>query len=67
MRLVELRIASADPARALAGLAASLGLPEPAALDSPEHGYAAERALLEGFRVIPLIHLPDVYGVAPRG
>ena len=28
--------------------------------------YRAERALLEGFRVIPLFHLPDVYGVGPR-
>jgi len=65
VRLVEVRVASADPWRALAGLAASLGLPEPARCDSPELCYAAERALLEGFRVIPLIHLPDVYGVAP--
>ena len=39
-------------------------LPEPARADSPEQMYAAERGLLEGFRVIPLIHLPDVYGVA---
>lgn len=65
VRLVEVRVASADPWRALAGLAASLGLPEPARCDSPEQCFAAERALLEGFRVIPLIHLPDVYGVAP--
>jgi hypothetical protein len=65
VRLVEVRVASADPWRALAGLAASLGLPEPARCDSPEQCYAAERVLLEGFRVIPLIHLPDVYGVAP--
>jgi ABC-type oligopeptide transport system substrate-binding subunit len=28
--------------------------------------YAAESALLEGFRVIPLFHLPDAYGVSPR-
>ena len=33
---------------------------------SAEALYAAERTLLEGFRVIPLIHLPDVYGVSPR-
>ena len=33
---------------------------------SSEQTYAAERALLDGFRVIPLIHLPDVYGVGPR-
>ena len=65
VRLVELRIASADQARELARLAAAVGLPEPARGDSPEQWYAAERTLLEGFRVIPLIHLPDVYGVAP--
>ena len=67
MRLVELRIAAADPARALAGLAASLGDAEAVIAhgDSPEQEYAAERALLDGYRVIPLIHLPDVYGVAP--
>jgi hypothetical protein len=65
VRLVELRIASAEPARALAGLAALLDLPEPVRADSPEQLYTAERTLLDGFRVIPLIHLPDVYGVAP--
>ena len=68
--LVELRIASADPVKALARIAADLGLPIPSrdlsANASPEQPYAAERALLEGFRVIPLIHLPDVYGVGPR-
>jgi hypothetical protein len=68
--LVELRIASADPVKALARIAADLGLPAPprdlSANASPEQTYAAERALLEGFRVIPLIHLPDVYGVGPR-
>ena len=66
VRLVEVRIASADPARALALLAVSLGLPEPLRVDSLEALLAAERALLEGFHVIPLIHLPDVYGVGPR-
>jgi hypothetical protein len=50
--LVELRIGSADPAKALTQIA--------------EQNYLAERALLEGFRVIPLIHLPDVYGVGTR-
>ena len=66
VRLVELRVSSLEPARALAGLAAALGLPEPPNTDSPEALFAAERALLEGFRVIPLIHLPDAYGVGPR-
>ncbi len=54
------------PGEALAGLAAALGLPEPRALRFAGAIYAAERALLEGFRVIPLIHLPDVYGVGRR-
>jgi ABC-type oligopeptide transport system substrate-binding subunit len=63
---VELRIASADPAKALAQIAAALALPTPPRTETFEQAYAAERALLEGFRVIPLIHLPDVYGVGPR-
>lgn len=66
VRLVELRIESLDPALALAGVAAGLGLPQPPHSDSPETLYAAERALLEGFRVVPLFHLPDTYGVSPR-
>jgi hypothetical protein len=64
--LVELRIASADPAKALAEIAATTGLPAPPRTETPEQGYAAERALLDGFRIIPLIHLADVYGVGPR-
>jgi peptide/nickel transport system substrate-binding protein len=66
VRLVEVRVGFPDPARALSGMAAWLGLPEPPRSDSPETLLAAERALLEGFRVIPLIHLPDVYGVSSR-
>ena len=66
LRLIEVRIESSDPARALAALAAALALPEPSRADSPEALFAAERALLEGFRVIPLFHLPDIYGVHPR-
>jgi peptide/nickel transport system substrate-binding protein len=68
--LAELRISSADPAKALAGIAASLGLPAPArdgpGEPSPEQNYAAEHTMLEGFRIIPLIHLPDAYGVSPK-
>ena len=66
VRLVEVRIGSLDPALALAGTAAALGLPEPPRADAPGALYSAERALLDGFRVIPLFHLPDVYGVNPR-
>lgn len=66
VRLVEARIDSGDPARALTGLASTLGLPDPGKPDSPEAVFAAERALLDGFRVVPLFHIPDVYGASPR-
>jgi hypothetical protein len=60
------RIPSRDGARALAAVAEALGLPAPARADTPEALYAAEHALLAGFRVVPLFHLPDVYGVGSR-
>ena len=66
VRLVEVRVGSADPAKALAGLASAFGLPEPARAESMETLAAAERALLQDFRAVPLVHLPDVYGVGPR-
>jgi peptide/nickel transport system substrate-binding protein len=66
VRLVETRIASDDPGRALAGVASSLRLPEPPPIDSPEAEYQAERTLLQGYRVVPLFHLPYLYGVSPR-
>jgi hypothetical protein len=66
VRLVETRITSNDPARALGDMAAALGLGEPARAETPEALYGAERALLEGFRVIPLFHLSEVYGAGPR-
>lgn len=66
IRLVEVRITSSVPAQALASVAAALGLPAPPLADSPQAQFAAERSLLEGFRVIPLFHVPFVYGVGPR-
>ena len=47
-----------------AGLAAAFGLPAPG--PSADGLYGSERALLEGYRVVPLFHLPVVYGVSPR-
>jgi peptide/nickel transport system substrate-binding protein len=66
VRLVEVRIVSAEPARALSGVAAALGLTEPPHADSADGLLAAERALLDGFRIIPLFHLPAIYGVSQR-
>jgi ABC-type transport system substrate-binding protein len=66
VRLVETRIPFADSAHALASVAAAFGLNEPPAARTPEEEYLVERALLEGYRVIPLFHLPEVYGAGPR-
>jgi len=66
VRLVEVRITSAEPWGALAALAASLALPEPPHAGSAEALFAAKRSLLADFRVIPLLHLPYVYGVSAR-
>jgi len=66
VRLVEVPIETDDAAKALAGVAAALGLGEAGRADSPDALFASERALLEGFRVIPLLHLPNVYGVGAR-
>jgi hypothetical protein len=66
VRLVEIHITSSEPARALAGVAGALGLAAPARMETAEAVYNAERAILEGFRVVPLFHLPDVYGAGPR-
>jgi peptide/nickel transport system substrate-binding protein len=66
VRLEQVRIDSLDPAVALAGMAAALGLGEPAKSADPEALYSAERGLLDGRRAVPLFHLPDVYGAGPR-
>ncbi len=42
-----------------------LNLPDLWAPAAPEARYAAERALLDDFRLIPLVHLPDIYGSKP--
>jgi ABC-type transport system substrate-binding protein len=65
LRLVRVRIRSVEPADALAGLASSLGLQGIADPVSPEACYTAERALVEDFRVIPLVHLPEIYASRP--
>jgi ABC-type transport system substrate-binding protein len=66
VRLTEIRVVSNDPARALTVAAAAIGGTPPAHATTPEALFAAEQALLEGFRVVPLFHLPDVYGVSPK-
>jgi ABC-type transport system substrate-binding protein len=65
LRLVRRRISSPGSAESLSGLLNSLG--EPAAdLETPEQIYAAERAPIDAFLVIPLVHVSESYGLSPR-
>ena len=65
LRLVRQRIAAPDPAAALSELLNSLG--ETAAdLETPEQIYAAERVPIDAFRVIPLVHISESYGLSPQ-
>ena len=69
VRLVHVRLGSADPGTALAEVAAALELPPPArgpGLADPQQLYESERGLLEDFRVVPLFHLPEAYALSPR-
>jgi len=66
VRLMELRLPSPNPGRALAGIAAALGLEAPRTGAGITALYESESRLLEGSRVIPLFYLPDLYAVASR-
>jgi ABC-type transport system substrate-binding protein len=60
IRLVRFPLASLDPQIALTEAAATLGLPPPKFnRDSADRTYAAEKALLQSERVIPLFHLRE--------
>jgi len=63
VRLDLLPVTTDDEFASLMDLAALLKLPFPAAAASP---YEAERLLLDGFRVIPVLHLPDAWAASPR-
>lgn len=69
LTLVRWPLKSADAAMELTRLLQFLGASERAGpLDptKPETLYEAERALLDDHRVIPLVYLPELYGLAPR-
>ncbi len=66
LRLVRQRIAIPDPAAALSGLLNSLGEAAPTDLETPEQIYAAERAPIDAFRVIPLVHATESFGISPQ-
>ena len=66
LRLIQIHLTSLDSERALAAVAAALGLDPPPEASSPEALYEAERKLLDGWRVIPLFYLPELYAAANR-
>jgi peptide/nickel transport system substrate-binding protein len=66
VRLIRARLAVARPQGALSELMAALGLPEASGTQqpaTPEQVYAAERALLELFQVVPVVHLTESDGL----
>jgi ABC-type transport system substrate-binding protein len=65
MRLVRYRLAAPDPGIALAGILNALG-EAPTSTETPEQAYAAERAPIDAFRVIPLVHVTESYGLSPQ-
>jgi ABC-type transport system substrate-binding protein len=67
LKIVRWTLESDDAAAELNRIGALLGLPEHALNAArPQELYEAERALLDTHRVIPILFLPDVYGIAPR-
>jgi len=64
-RLARYRLTAPDAEVALGGLLNALG-ESPAALETPEQAYAAERAPIDTFRVIPLVHVTESYGLSPQ-
>jgi ABC-type transport system substrate-binding protein len=65
LRLVRHHLTGPDPVAALSELLNSLG--ETATeMASPEQVYAAERAPIDSFRVIPLVHVTESYGLSPQ-
>jgi ABC-type transport system substrate-binding protein len=65
LRLVRGRIGAPDSAEALSGLLTSLGETS-GDHETPEQIYAAERAPIDAFRVIPLVHASESYGLSPQ-
>jgi peptide/nickel transport system substrate-binding protein len=64
-RITRTRVVWPDPTHALGSVTHALGMPPPTA-GSPETLYEAERVLLHDHRIVPLFHLPEIYGLGPR-
>jgi ABC-type transport system substrate-binding protein len=70
IRLMRVVLPSPDPSTSLVEAVRQLGLPPisspPPPSDSLDNLYQAERALLSGYTVIPLFHLPVAAAASPR-
>ncbi len=62
VRLVRIPITSRDPMMALEDMGDALGMPVAPA----PRAYDAERAILAGYRVVPIVHLPKLWTISPR-
>jgi peptide/nickel transport system substrate-binding protein len=60
-RIVRARVSSPDPIEALSSVAAALGVPAPGGT-----AYEIERSMLADNLIVPLFHLPEIYGLSPR-
>jgi ABC-type transport system substrate-binding protein len=63
LRLAEFPMESTDAAHELLRIAPQSNPPD---LTRPESLYQLERTLLDEHRIIPLVHLRETYGIAPR-
>ncbi|HYK92341.1 MAG TPA: hypothetical protein VE398_26505, partial [Acidobacteriota bacterium] len=69
LRLVRLPIRPPLPETALTSVISSLHLADAWQLpnnQTPEALYAFEHTVVESYRIIPLFHLPEIFGSSPR-
>jgi peptide/nickel transport system substrate-binding protein len=67
VQLVRIRLQTTDAAVALKTIAAQLAVPEPKLVNTSAQAlYQAEDSLLRSQRIVPLFHVPVVYGLSPN-
>lgn len=66
IRLRQVQISSADPASALAGVIQELDITPTMTGSNAESLYASERAALQAYKAIPLVHLPRITAMKNR-
>ena len=64
VRLVRMPLASTDPAAALDAISTASGRESARQTDSPEALYATDRAFCSDFRLVPIVYVPQAWGLA---